>query len=125
TTTTVARAVEVRDLALDKPSVPPGGDVNATGQGCDPGATVTLEMEGQQVGTTTAKDDGSFSAPVDVPDLDPGRFEVQAHCGPVLTTELDVVLASSVSNNSSILVAAFFLIVLFALLWYGWQARRD
>ena len=120
-TTTVA---EVRDLVLDKSTVTPGGDVNATGKGCDPGATVTLEIDGKQVGETTAKSDGTFSTPIDVPDVDPGRLEVVAHCGPVITTQLDVVLASTVSNNSSILVLAFFVIVLTALLWYGWQARR-
>jgi hypothetical protein len=120
-TTTVA---EVRDLVLDKPSVTPGGDVTATGKGCDPGATVTLEIDGKQVGETTAKSDGTFSTPIDVPDVDPGRLEVIAHCGPVITTQLDVVLASTVSNNSSMLVLAFFVIVLAALLWYGWQARR-
>ncbi len=68
------------------PSVAPGGDVNATGTGCDPGATVTLEIAGEQVGETTADSDGSFSTPIDVPDVDPGRLEVIAHCGPVLTT---------------------------------------
>jgi len=115
---------EVRDLVLDKSTVTPGGDVTATGKGCDPGATVTLEIDGKQVGETTAKSDGTFSTPVDVPDVDPGRLEVVAHCGPVITTQLDVVLASTVSNNSSILVLAFFVIVLTALLWYGWQARR-
>src|SRR4029077_3628130 len=120
-TTTVA---EVRDLVLDKSSVTPGGDVTATGKGCDPGATVTLEIEGSQVGETTAKSDGTFSTPIEVPDVDPGRLEVVAHCGPVITTPLDVVLASTVSNNSSMLVLAFFVIVLAALLWYGWQARR-
>ncbi len=104
--------------------MPPGGDVTAIGTGCDPGATVTLEIAGEEVGATTADDNGRFSTPIDVPDVDPGRLEVLARCGPVLTTQLDVVLASSVSNNSTILVLAFFVIVLFALLWYGWQARR-
>lgn len=114
----------MRDLVLDKPSVTPGGDVVATGKGCDPGATVTLEIDGKQVGETIAKSDGTFSTPIAVPDVDPGRLEVVAHCGPAITTQLDVVLASTVSNNSSMLVLAFFVIVLAALLWYGWQARR-
>ena len=124
TTAPTTTVTEVRDLVLDKPSVTPGGDVTATGKGCDPGATVTLEIDGKQVGETTAKSDGTFSTPIDVPDVDPGRLEVVAHCGPVITTQLDVVLASTVSNNSSMLVLAFFVIVLAALLWYGWQARR-
>ena len=119
------RLVEVRALALDKPSVPPGGDVKATGEGCDPDATVTLEIEGEQVGETTADQDGSFSTPIAVPDVDPGRLEVQAHCGPVLTTDLDVVLASSVSGGTSILlVITCSVIVLFALLWYGLRSSR-
>jgi hypothetical protein len=106
--------------------VSPGGDVKATGTGCDPGATVTLEIEGEQVGETTAGSDGSFSTPIDVPDVDPGRLEVDAHCGPVLTTQLDVVLASSVSGGQSILlVIAISVLVLFALLWYGIQTRRS
>ena len=123
-TTAPTKTAQVRDLVLDKPSVTPGGDVTATGEGCDPGATVTLEIEGSQVGETTAKSDGTFSTPIEVPDVDPGRLEVVAHCGPVITTPLDVVLASTVSNNSSVLVLAFFVIVLAALLWYGWTARR-
>jgi hypothetical protein len=123
-TTAPLKTAEVRDLVLDKPSVTPGGDVTATGQGCDSGAAVTLEIEGKQVGETTAGSDGTFSTPIAVPDVDPGRLEVVAHCGPVITTQLDVVLASTLSNNSSMLVLAFFVIVLTALLWYGWQARR-
>ena len=125
TSTAPTRAVEVRALALDKPSVPPGGDVKATGEGCDPDATVTLEIDGKQVGETTADEDGSFSTPIAVPDVDPGRLEVQAHCGPVLTTDLDVVLASSVSGGTSILlVITCSVIVLFALLWYGLRSSR-
>ena len=116
----------MRDLALDKPSVSPGGDVKATGTGCDPGATVTLEIEGEQVGETTASSDGSFSTPISVPDVDPGRLEVDAHCGPVLTTQLDVVLASSVTGGQSILlVIAISVVVLFGLLWYGLQVAAE
>ena len=60
-----------------------------------------------------------------MPDVDPGRLEVDAHCGPVLTTELDVVLASSVSGGQSILlVITFSVLVLFALLWYGIRGSR-
>jgi len=116
----------VRDLALDKPSVSPGGDVVATGQGCDPGASVTLEISGEEVGQTTADSDGTFSTPIDVPDVDPGRLEVEARCGPLLTTNLDIVLASSVTGGQSILlVIVIAVLLLFGLLWYGLQTRRS
>ena len=115
---------QVRDLVLDKPSVTPGGDVTATGEGAMPEPPSPSRSRASQVGETTVKSDGTFSTPIEVPDVDPGRLEVVAHCGPVITTPLDVVLASTVSNNSSVLVLAFFVIVLAALLWYGWTARR-
>jgi hypothetical protein len=116
----------VRDLALDKPSVPPGGDVVATGHGCDAGAAVTLEIDGEQVGKTTAEEDGTFSTPIAVPDVDPGRLEVTALCGPVLTTQLDIVLASSVTGGQSILlVIVIAVIVLVGLLWFGLRGRND
>ena len=99
--------------------------MKATGEGCDPHATVTLEIEGDKVGETTADQNGSFSTPIAVPDVDPGRLEVQAHCGPVLTTDLDVVLASSVSGGTSILlVITCGVIVLFGLLWYVLRGSR-
>jgi hypothetical protein len=86
---------------------------------------VTLEIAGEEVGSTTAEDDGTFETEIEVPNVEPGRVEVLARCGPVLTTELDIVLASEVSSGTStVLVLMFFLIVLAALLWYGRQARQ-
>jgi len=87
---------------------------------------VTLEIEGEQVGQTTAGSDGSFATPISVPDVEPGRLVVDAHCGPVLTTQLDIVLASSVAGGQSILlVIAICVLLLFGLLWYGLQSRRS
>ncbi len=86
---------------------------------------MTLEIAGEEVGSTTAEDDGTFETEIEVPNVEPGRVEVLARCGPVLTTELDVVLASEVSSGTStVLVLMFFLIVLAALLWYGRQTRQ-
>jgi hypothetical protein len=86
---------------------------------------VTLEIAGEEVGSTTAEDDGTFETEIEVPNVEPGRVEVLARCGPVLTTELDVVLASEVSSGTStVLVLMFFVIVLAALLWYGRQSRQ-
>jgi hypothetical protein len=114
----------VRALDIDESTVPPGGEVTATGQGCDPGASVTLEIAGEEVGRATADNAGTFETEIDVPNVEPGRVEVLARCGPVLTTDLDIVLASEVSSGTSnFLVLMFFLIVLVALLWYGRQTR--
>jgi len=68
------------------------------------------------VGSATADDSGGFSAPVDVPALVPGRYDVVAGCGPVLTSPLDVVLATSVGQGGTALALLGFFVLLAGLL---------
>jgi hypothetical protein len=103
-------------LHLYPPSVPPGGQLDIKGHGCVPGAAVSVAVGDHPVGATTADDSGGFSAPVDVPPLAPGRYQVAADCGPVLTTPLDVVLATSVSQGGTALALLGFFVLLAGLL---------
>ena len=90
------------------------------GRGCPPSRTVTVRLDGTDVGTGAADRGGGFDVPFDVPDLAPGRYPVEADCGPVLRTTLDVVLISRVSNGGS----QFALLVFFMLSVVGLYRRR-
>lgn len=82
-------------LELDRPSAEPGGDVNASGKGCDPNAPVELFMEGTRVGSGTADQAGDFDIPIKLPDsAGVGRHEVIAECGPTIETTVDVVVVA-------------------------------
>lgn len=82
-------------LELDRPSAEPGGDVNASGKGCDPNAPVELFLEGTQVGSGVADEAGDFDIPIKLPDsAGVGRHEVIAECGPTIETTVDVVVVA-------------------------------
>lgn len=56
-----------------------------------------------------------------LPELEPGRYEVVARCGPELTASVDVVLHSAQGGNaSSSAVLVFFVLIGVAV----WQLRR-
>ncbi|MGI5506656.1 hypothetical protein [Lentzea sp. CA-135723] len=104
-------------LVLDKDNIQPGDDLNATGIGCPKGASVTLKSLGQDVGKTTADDNGAFSSPVKFANIEPGRHKVRAECGIVLVGNVDVTLSSSSGGTTSTLVVLlFFLLVGAAML---------
>ncbi|HXX89556.1 MAG TPA: hypothetical protein VEI83_04950, partial [Acidimicrobiales bacterium] len=99
-------------LRLDRIAIPPGGPVTATGYGCDPSSAVLLTVGSKQVGATTAGASGTFAAPLQVGTLPVGRYQVLAHCGPVLAASLDVVLASQVGQDTATLaIIVFFLLI--------------
>jgi hypothetical protein len=85
-------------LALDRPTVIPGGDVMATGRGCQPGAAVAVTAGPDTLATATAEPDGSFRSALDTADLAPGHHRLQATCGSLLQADLDVVLAADVGG---------------------------
>jgi hypothetical protein len=95
-TTTLTPRIE-----LDRFAISPGDRVVATATGCDPDATVTVTVEGREVGRTVADASGRFSVALDVQDLAVGRYEVVARCGPTLTTGFDVVLTSKRDPGTS------------------------
>ena len=77
------------DLTLEDPSVPPGGDVQATGFGCEAVPEVTLSLDGQAVATVTADGTGAYAATLTVPEetsLD--DHSVVASCGTVVVERI-------------------------------------
>lgn len=104
-------------LVLDKDNIQPGDDLTATGTGCPKGASVTLRSLGQDVGRTTADENGEFRSPVRFSNIEPGRHKVRAECGIVLVGNVDVTLSSSSGGTTSTLVVLlFFLLVGAAML---------
>jgi len=90
--------------------------VTASGHGCPANAPVELTVGTITVGTTTADTSGAFTTPLNVGSLPVGRYAVVAHCGPVLTTELDVVLATEANpDTSTLLIIIFFVLIGLAL----------
>lgn len=86
-------------LLLDRPSTLPGGKVVATGGGCAPGSGVTLVVAGRNVATVTSGAEGSYTAPLNVPDLDLGRYTLTANCSDsAARTMLDLVAVTSSSG---------------------------
>lgn len=110
-----AGPVSTSYLALDQAAIAPGGAVTATGRGCPGGARVDLAIGSTDIGRTVAGPDGSFEAPLHLSDVAVGRHDVEAHCGPVLTAPLDVVLASHVEAGASTTVAIILFFVLIGL----------
>jgi hypothetical protein len=86
-------------LSLDRPSTLPGGTVVATGAGCAPGSDVGLVVAGRNVATVTSGSEGSYTAPLNVPDLDIGRYTLTANCSESSArTMLDLVAVTSSSG---------------------------
>lgn len=98
-------------LTFDKPVVQAGDPLSASGSGCTPGARVSLSSAGGPVGSTTADSGGHFTTPVEFTDIQPGRHEVTARCGAVLTGSVDVILTSSTQGNTSTLVVLVFFVL--------------
>lgn len=106
----------VKGLEVVPVAVDPGGPATAVGRGCPGKVPVIFTIYGKHVGTTTSATDGDFEGPVDTTDLAVGAYEVDAHCGLVLSAPLDIVLASQVSSDTgSIVVIIFFLLLGIAL----------
>jgi hypothetical protein len=92
-------------LTFDRPSIQAGEPLTASGTGCDAGAAVTLTDEaGRRIGTAVADAAGRFTAAVEFTSIEPGRNQVTATCGAVLTGSVDVVLTSSTSGNTGTVV---------------------
>ncbi|HEX7302394.1 hypothetical protein [Lentzea sp.] len=107
-------------LVLDKDNIQPGEDLTAMGTGCPQNANVTLRSLGQNVGQTTADDNGNFRSPVKFANIEPGRHKVRADCGITLVGNIDVTLSSSSGGSTSTLV-----ILLFFLLIGATMLRRQ
>jgi hypothetical protein len=98
-------------LSLSRNSAEPGGDVTATGEGCDANSPVWLELDGRPVGSTAADGAGHFRAPLDLKNTSIGDYDVLAHCGPTLQTRLAVTQTQKLDQPlSSILMLLFVLL---------------
>ncbi|HWH35590.1 MAG TPA: hypothetical protein VNT56_09780, partial [Acidimicrobiales bacterium] len=101
-------------LVLDRPSVPPGGQAVASGQGCQPGAAVAVGIGQVPAGEAVAGPDGAFSAPVVVSNVAIGRHQVVATCdGAALSSPIDVVLVTSTNaarSSTAAVVAGLFIL---------------
>ncbi|GGP62284.1 hypothetical protein [Saccharothrix coeruleofusca] len=103
-------------LTLDREHVQPGDPLTATGTGCQPGATVTLSSQDQDLGTTTADGTGRFSTGVEFTTVQPGRHVIRADCGIVLVGSVDVAVTSSTSGTTPTLVVVGLVLLLGAAL---------
>lgn len=102
---------------LSRPSIEPGGQLTVQGTGCQPSADVRVSIGAATVGTATADDHGGFQAPITVPDLALGRYQVVAGCGATLISPIDVVVATSVGGGTGTLGLFFFFLLLSLMLF--------
>jgi hypothetical protein len=72
---------------------------------------VTILVDGAVVGTTRADQNGNFTVPIDLPDVEVGPHQVTAQCGRTLTTTIDVVLVSAIDPGSSSAIILLFFIL--------------
>lgn len=101
-------------------SAAPGGTVSLRGSGCDAGSRVVIAIDGDTVATTTADDDGDFSADVDEAPTEIGRHEVTATCeGATVSVPLDLVQTSSDSPDNQVGVVFAFFVLLAAAIVHG------
>jgi hypothetical protein len=115
-------------LVLDRDFLRPGETLTARGTGCTPNASVTLVSDGEDLGTATADKAGAFVARARFVAVEPGRRVVQARCGPVLTSDVDVVLATATEGPVSTAVPLVLLMLVGAAAvgcQYAALRRRD
>ena len=109
---------------------PPGGTTTLSGSGCAPGAHVAIKVADDQVGETTANDDGTFTASVEAPQLPLGRYVVTATCGGVVAAQgsLDLIGLTSTTGTAaaasvtSVAILTFLVLLLVLLVRLpGWR----
>jgi len=103
-------------LKVDRRSAAPGDDAIASGTGCPAGSSVRLQLEGQDVGSATADDRGSFKTHVLFPQSALlGEREVIADCaGQTLRASITLALSTAVVGAPSGPIAAmlaFFILI--------------
>ena len=83
---------------------------------------MTLSLAGAEVGNAVADSLGKFATTIQVGNVDVGRHEVVARCGPTLTTTIDVVVATKVDGgaSTSVIIVMFLLVALgYLVLHFG------
>jgi len=90
-----------RGVDLDVDTTSPGADVAVTGHNCPPTGEVTVEVDGREVQTGTARSDGTYAATIPAP-TGIGRHDVGVTCGSgTTTTRLDVVVTTMQSGTQA------------------------
>jgi hypothetical protein len=82
-------------LVLGANSAVPTGDVKVTGDGCRPGESIVLTVDGERTGSASADEKGHFEAKLDLPGSI-GRHVVAAECNnQKLERTIDLVVSTS------------------------------
>ena len=95
------------------------GVAEVTGQGCTPGAPVSVTVDRDPVGATVADKNGDFTTEFSTATMPSGQHAVQAACGPTLNAALDILLVSEVGTSGPTVT-----MILLFLLVAGWLLGR-
>jgi|1185.fasta_scaffold582963_1 PGF-CTERM protein len=88
-------------LTVSDSRVVPGQTLTITGDGAQPGATVSIILGGDVVATTTAADDGTFTATFSIPGgIAPGTYTITAVSNGVVLASVSVVVPGSSGSGS-------------------------
>lgn len=104
-TTPPPAAGQTTTVELGRNSAIPGGDLEVSGTGCEPGSTVVISLAGQTLGTTTADATGAFSVRAAVANMPLGQYAVDVQCGNG-TGQAMVNLVSTVESSTAVASAA-------------------
>jgi hypothetical protein len=88
------------------------------GQGCAPGAPVSVTVDGSAVSAAVANEKGDFHTTFATGTTPAGKHTVQATCGPTLNAVLDIVLVSETGSPAPTIA-----MILLFLLMIGWLQR--
>jgi hypothetical protein len=88
-------------FVLSPTTVQPGSTVQVVGQNANPGEVLVFTIESIVVGTTTADENGNFTATLTIPaDLAPGAYSVDVNCGNSVSSQTLNVTAANGNNGN-------------------------
>ena len=113
---------------LSQSAVDPGGSTTLHGQGCVPDSAVVFTLAGKPIGSTTANNQGTFSAIIAPPGTKIGQVTVTASCG-TKTFDVALTLVSTAALHTpegTTAVFGVFVLLGLVLLWgqFGSSASR-
>jgi len=85
-------------VTVDNPNTLPGGTVVLGVTGCEPGATITINVDGTTI-TAQADASGSATVPTTAPNT-PGVYDISVTCGGVTTTIRVTVLEDDIEGTN-------------------------
>lgn len=96
------------DITLSTREAHPGETVTVSGAGCRPDSEVSISLDGSDFAKTSADSDGTYRAPVMIPDdIEPGDYLITAtgiECGS--SADITVLATGTGDNDSSWRVVA-------------------